>query len=75
MRYFLDPVYAYPHYVMLDAANEEGLLKVSKLATLRDDVVAWLDENIGQGTYIHSNGIISFVNKEDAMAFILRWQP
>ena len=74
MEYWFNAAYEFPHLVVLKAANEERLLKVSKLATLNLEVTSWLEENIGFDMYTHAHGILSFKAKEDAMAFMLRWQ-
>ena len=42
---------------------------------LNDEVVEWLNENIGKDEWNFKDGFhfISFREKEGAMAFILRW--
>jgi len=48
---------------------------MSKSAILREEVVDWLNENIGS---LHWEvtpyfGMVNFATEEDALAFILRW--
>lgn len=64
----------YPHSVLLAAANSEQLLKFIKAATLKDEVVDWLNDNIGKsGWDFYLTGIVAFTSEIDAMSFILRW--
>jgi len=64
-----------PHAVLFALANQERLLKMHKAATLREEVVDWLNDNVGvnkweQTPYI---GMVNFNEEESALAFILRW--
>lgn len=64
------------HSVILESANQEGLLMTTKYAELRPEVKTWLTENIGiDGTDwdLLTPGIIRFNSKENVLAFILRW--
>jgi len=68
--------YHLQHSVVLEPANQEGLLLTTKWAELRPEVREWLTENIGvDGTdwELLSPGIIRFNSKEDVLAFMLRW--
>ena len=65
-----------PHAVILESANQEGLLMITKYAELRPEVKTWLIENIGvDGTDwdLLTPGIIRFNSEENVLAFILRW--
>ena len=73
MRYFDFHNAYFPHAIMLESFNEEKLLQLKKLATLKVEVSSWLDNNIGVDNWVHNHGILSFKTKEDAMAFMLRW--
>ena len=77
MHYFIDEridVY-FEHCLIPDPANKEGLYQMTKYAKLKNEVVMWLDENIGAHNWnMDDDGVvIAFVTKEDAMAFMLRW--
>ena len=77
MHYFEDlkgPTMYY-HCILPEVANQEGLFELSKAAILKNEVVMWLDENIGADNWQFFQGIqiIGFMFKEDAMAFMLRW--
>ena len=64
------------HSVILEAANQEGLLTMTKWAELKPEVKEWLTENIGiDGTDwdLLTPGIIRFNSKENVLAFMLRW--
>lgn len=65
----------YPYLIILEPANRESLLVPGqKRAILLKEVEDWLDENIGQGKWMHMDCIISLDSEENAMAFLLRWQ-
>ncbi len=77
MHYFEDskgPTIYY-HCILPAMANKEGLFELSKAAILKNEVVTWLDENIGADNwrFFQDIQIIGFMFKEDAMAFMLRW--
>lgn len=64
------------HSVILEVANQEGLLTITKWAELRPEVKKWLTENIGiDGTDwdLLTPGIIRFNSKENVLAFMLMW--
>lgn len=64
----------YPHTILLEPANSEGLVRHSKLAILTDEVMGWLYENVGEDNFLWSySSVISFTTKEAAMGFMLRW--
>lgn len=68
--------YILPHAVILESANQEGLLMTTKYAELRPEVKTWLVENIGiDGTDwdLLTPGIIRFNSKENVLAFMLMW--
>ncbi len=68
--------YPLRHAVILESANQEGLLLITKYAQLRPEVKEWITENIGiDGTDwdLLTPGIIRFNSKENVLAFILRW--
>ncbi len=68
--------YPLQHAVILESANQEGLLMTTKYAELRPEVKKWLTENIGiDGTDwdLLIPGIIRFNSKENVLAFMLRW--
>ena len=75
MRYVLNKDTEYPHTIILEPFNEEGLIKRQKLAVLDDPVLDWLRENFDENDAFvwYLSGIIGFRTKEDAMAFKLRW--
>lgn len=77
MKYWYTPapyaIKAYRHYILLDGGNKEGLLKPMKKATPTDEVVEWLNENIGVDNWIELHGMFLFIEKESAMAFLLKW--
>ena len=76
MKYWYnDKIPSHPHAVLFKVANQENLLKLSKAATPRDEVVEWLNENIGVNQWEQAPliGMINFTHKESALAFILRW--
>lgn len=76
MIYHFEKDYLFQHFVVLESANQEGLLMTTKYAQLRPEVKEWLTENIGiDGTDwdLLTPGIISFKSKENVLAFILRW--
>ena len=62
----------FPHIVVLEPANREGLVQHKKLAVLEDEIIEWLEESSITWSWHYSN-VIGFKHKEDAMAFMLRW--
>ena len=64
----------FPHYILLDGGNAEGVLKSLQMVAEPTDVVsAWLNENVGINNWKNLYGTLLFTEKEFAMAFILKW--
>ena len=64
----------FPHSILLEGANQEGLLKpLQKYAEPTNEVSTWLDENVGATKWKNIYGMIIFTEKESAIAFILKW--
>ncbi len=64
----------YRHCILLDGGNSEKILKpLQKAAEPTDEVTEWLNENIGEDNWQNIHGLLSFKNKESAMAVILKW--
>ena len=73
-RFSTNPKDEYPHMIILESANREGLVKHQKLAVLTDEIIDWLAENFGGNCYLWTfSNVIGFSSKEDAMGFMLRW--
>lgn len=79
MYYFYDEtmeIYPdFPHYIIPSSSNQENMFQLKKLAMLTDEVRLWLDENIKPSNWRFNDlhGVLMFLTKEDAMAFMLRW--
>lgn len=65
----------YPHSVIAEHGNADGLFKMTKAAVLKDEITEWLEENLGSDytTEDVRVGLVRFNSEESAMAFILRW--
>ena len=72
--YCTDPNEEFPHLILLEPANFDGMVTHTKLAMLTEEVFDWLAENCGRDKFSWTyRSVVGFKSKEDAMGFILRW--
>jgi len=66
---------SHPYSIIMEPMNTERLFKFQKSAELKNEIVKWLNENIGTYNWDASPyiGMVSFSTEDAALAFILRW--